>query len=126
MTKLNIYFDNLGIRLRKWVEQKYFQLAILNVFLLSLVLLKSAGYFEPYFPITINVIVILGVLASIFLLKISSSFVFVTSLVFWVLTALFRILYIIPWAERTALYSFEAFAIGMAYLILEAILKRKN
>lgn len=120
------YFGKKTLRFRLWVREKYFQLAILNVFLVILVLLRSAGYFEPYFPITINVIVILGILASIILLRVGSYFAFSASLIFWVLTAVFRILYIIPWAERTALYSFEAFGIGVFHLILEAVLKKER
>lgn len=126
MFKTNKYFEELTGKFQEWGQKKYFQLAMLNIFLVILVLLRSAGYFEPYFPITINAIVILGVLASIVLLRVGSSFAFIISFTFWILTAIFRILYIVPWAERTALYSFESFVIGVVHLILEAVSRRRR
>ena len=113
-------------KLAAWVQKKHFQLAIINVLLMILVLLSSAGYFAPYFPITINVIVIFGVLASIFLLKLDSRFAFGVALIFWVLAALFRSFRIIPWAERTAIYSFEALAIGTIHFLVEMLLSRSK
>lgn len=123
MSKLSKKFS---IDLKNWTEKKYFQLAIFNVFLIFLVLLKSAGYFDPYFPITINVIVVLGLLAAIILLKVDSRFSFTLAIIFWFFTALFRILNIIPWAERMALYSYESFAIGVIQYLLENFLKGKT
>lgn len=120
------FFSKFSLELKSWTEKKYFQLAILNVFLIFLVLLKSAGYFDPYFPITINVIVVLGILASILLLRVSSKFPFALAIVFWSFTALFRILNIIPWAERMAIYSYEAFAIGILQHFIEVLVKKRT
>ena len=117
MSKLS---NKFSIELKNWTEKKYFQLAIFNIFLIFLVLLKSAGYFDPYFPITINSIVVAGILASIILLKVNSKFTFILAITFWFFTALFRVLSIIPWAERMAIYSYEAFAIGVIQHLLES------
>ena len=119
-------FKRFSLNLKDWTEKKYFQLAILNIFLIFLVLLKSAGYFYPYFPITINSIVVLGILASIVLLRFNSRFSFILAIMFWSFTALFRILNIVPWAERMAIYSYESFAIGTIHLILEAIGRKRK
>ena len=119
-------FKRFSLNLKDWTEKKYFQLAILNIFLIFLFFLKSAGYFYPYFPITINSIVVLGILASIVLLRFNSRFSFILAIMFWSFTALFRILNIVPWAERMAIYSYESFAIGTIHLILEAIGRKRK
>src|SRR3989344_1051625 len=118
-------FKRFSLNLKDWTEKKYFQLAILNIFLIFLVLLKSAGYFDPYFPITINSIVVLGILASIVLLKVDSKLPFTLAIVFWFFTALFRLLNILPWAERMAIYSYESFAIGVVQHLMESFSKNK-
>lgn len=117
----SLYQKNLE-KLKGWIKTRYFQLALFNIFLMILVLLRSAGYFDPYFTITINAIVVLAILAAIALLRIRSSFTFFLACLFWVLTGFFRVFSVFPWAERTALYSFQAFIIAMVQFIFEAAL----
>ena len=120
------FSNKLSIDLKSWAEKKYLQLAVFNIFLVFLVLLKSAGYFDPYFPITINSIVVLGILASIILLKVDSKAPFTLAIIFWFFTALFRVLNIIPWAERMAIYAYESFAIGVIQYLVESLTKNKK
>lgn len=110
---------------KNWTVAKQFQLILVNIFLIILVLLRSAGYFDPFFPITINIIVLLGIISSIIILRVGSSFVFSCAIFFWILTALFRILKIAPWAERTGIYSYEAMIIGIFLLLIESFKERK-
>src|SRR5688500_5427058 len=67
-----------------WIENKYFKIALVNIILLMLVLLRSAGYFEPFFTISINFIVFCALILSITLLGLGSRFIFLVALIFWI------------------------------------------
>lgn len=115
------------LRLESWVNRKYLQLALFNIFLIVLVLLKSAGYFEPFFPITINLIFFTSLVLSVFLLGTTHKAAVWLALLFWALAGLFRIIHIDVWAERAALYSFEAFATAIILLVVRRVrLFKKN
>lgn len=106
---------------QNWVNTRYFQLSIFNIFVLILVLLRSAGYFEPFFLITINTIVLLGLVMAVFLLGVRSKLMFSVALVFWIFASLMKTLKIDVWAERTSIYFFQALIIGVALLVIESI-----
>lgn len=110
--------DNI---LQEWIIGHYLQLAIFNGVLILLVLLRSAGYFEPYFPITINLIYIISLALSIILLGMKSKGAFILALVFWVLAGFLRIVNIEVWAQRAAVYSYEALVIGLVLMVFERI-----
>lgn len=122
----NEYFSNLIFAARKWAVDHDFQLAIFNIAIVLLVLLRSAGYFEPFFPITINLIVLTSLFLSILLLNARSSFMFIISLIFWIFAGFLKVMSIDTWAERTVVYSFESFSIGILLLIVESINLRKT
>ena len=98
--------------LQDWILEHYLQLAIFNGVLVLLVLLRSAGYFEPYLPITINLIYIVSLILSIFLLGMKSKGAYILALGFWFSAAVLRIINIEVWAERAAVYSYEALVVG--------------
>lgn len=106
---------------QNWVRTRYFQLSLFNILILILVLLRSAGYFEPFFPITINTIVLLGLIISVFLLGVRSKLMFSVALTFWVFASLLKTVKIDVWAERTSVYFFQAFIIGVVLLIIGSI-----
>jgi hypothetical protein len=106
-------------KLKIWIEKNYFKIGLFNVILIMLVLLRSAGYFEPFFPITINFIVLLALLLAIVLLGLGSKFMFLTSLTFWVLAATIKLAGVDIWAERTAIYAYQAVVLGVLLLIRE-------
>lgn len=108
-------------KLQNWVELHYFQLAIFNVVLVILLLLRSAGYFEPFFGITINSIFFMALVLSIFLLGTRSRGAFTVALIFWLFAAILKLAKIDVWAERTAIYSFQALVVGVVLLIWESL-----
>lgn len=112
--------------LRKWVELHYLQLALFNVVLVILLLLRSAGYFEPFFGITINSIFFIALVLSIFLLGTRSRGAFTVALIFWLFTALLRLAGINVWAERTSIYVFQAMLVGVILFIIESVFRNSQ
>lgn len=111
------------IRIKKslsfWIASHYLHLSIYNSLLLLLVLLRSAGYFAPFFSITINLIVLVALLASIVMLGARSRTMIVVTIFFWSFAALLKVVKIDVWAERTAIYAFEAFLVGVVIYLFE-------
>lgn len=113
-------------RLRNWVELHYFQLALFNVVLVILLLLRSAGYFEPFFGITINSIFLIALILSIFILGTRSRAAFAVALIFWLFAAVLKLAKIDVWAERNAIYSFQGLVIGVLLLIWENLFDKEK
>lgn len=113
-------------KLQNWVEVHYFQLALSNVILVILLLLRSAGYFEPYFGITINFIFVVALILSIFILGTRSRGAFTIALVFWLFAAFLKLAKIDVWAERNAIYSFQALVVGVVLLVWENLFDKKE
>lgn len=114
---------------RKWIVTHQFQLALFNGFLMLMILLRSAGYFAPFVPITINLIFASALILSVFLLGTNSRGAVSVALIFWVFAFLLRILNIEVWAERAAVYSFEALSLSILLFIVEEVtasVKGKN
>lgn len=119
MNDSNGFFTESVEKARKWSIEHDFQLALFNISIVLLVLLRSAGYFEPFFPITINLIVLTAFVLSIILLNAKSNFLFILSLTFWVFAGFLKVVGIDVWSERTVVYAFESFSVGMILLIIE-------
>lgn len=113
-------------RLQNWGELHYLQLALFNVVLVALLLLRSAGYFEPYFGITINSIFLIALILSIFLLGTRSKGAFAVALAFWLFAAILKLVKIDVWAERNAIYSFQALVVGVALLVWESLFDKEK
>ncbi len=126
MPETNINTQLIKDDFEKWVSIHYFQLAIFNIILIILTLLRSAGYFEPFFPITINMIVFISLMMMIFLLKMGSRFLFTLALIFWIFAEIFQLLQILVWSERAAIYAFDAISIGIVQVIFETIFKKDS
>lgn len=104
-----------------WIKENYIGLAIYNIFLMSLIMLRSAGYFGPYFLISINFIVVASLIAFIVLFRINSRAMYIISLLFWLFAGTIKILRVDIWAERTAIYSYQAFVVASVLLLLEQL-----
>lgn len=109
----------LNTRLQTWAHERVLGIFFFTLILVLLLLLYSAGYFAPYLPLTINLIVLMALILAVVLLHLRSKFIFSTVIFFWVLTSLFMILNIDVWAERAAIYSYETFVIGLILLVIE-------
>jgi len=112
---------NLRKNVAVWVSSHYMNLAIFNTLLVILVLLHSAKYFDPFWAISINVIVFISLITSVILLGAGSRSLFVVSLLFWIFAGGMRILGINIWAERISIYTFQSFLIGVLLLFIEDI-----
>ncbi len=120
-----IISEKFRVRINKWAMNNYLNIGIFNVFVIIMFLLYSAGYFHPFFPITINFIVFSSLVVSIFLFKANSRSLFLVSLVFWIFAGVIRLLGVGVWAERTAIYSYQALVLGSLLLVYES-LKKNN
>jgi hypothetical protein len=109
--------------IENWGKENTFKLLIFNTVLAFLILMRSAGYFLPFFGISINFIVLFLLVLSIFLLKAKSQSMFVMSLAFFLFAFILKLLKIDIWAERTTIYTFEALIIGTILLITESFKK---
>lgn len=123
ISKLNL---RLNSKLKGWAEERIFGVFVFTNVLFLLVLLYSAGYFAPYVPLTINLIIVIAIILSIILLQLHSKFIFSLAILFWLLTSLFMVFDIDVWAERAAIYAFEALVIGIILLIIEINILAKN
>ncbi len=120
---VNKYLESLS----SWSNERIFNLFLFNIFIMLMIVLRSAGYFDPFFLITINTIVLLGLIIAVFLLGVGSKLMFSVALVFWIFAALLKMVKIDVWAERTSVYFFQAFIIGVFLLGIENIsLPRMN
>lgn len=105
--------------LNTFKQQKWLGFFLFNIIMMLLLLLYSAGYFSPYFPLTVNIIVLIGIMLSVILLNVRSKVIFLIALLFWIFAAFLKILRIDIWAERTAIYTFECMVVGFVVFIIE-------
>jgi len=104
---------------KNWAEEHFLGLFVFNIVAIILLLLRSAGYFDPFFPLTINFIIFICFIMAIFLLGAGSRTLFVIALIFWIFAAILRVFQIEVWAERTVIYSFQALILGILILPFE-------
>jgi len=108
------------------VKDKYIKLEIFNLIILFILLLKTADYFQPYLTISVNLIIMTGLVLSVVLLKLRSNSVFFIAFLFWIFTGILKLIHFDVWAERTGIYSFESFGIGMIFLVYQNFTKKIN
>ena len=116
--------NKINVKLNKWTISHYSHIAAFNSFLIIMFLLRSAGYFHPFFDITVNLIVVSALILSTFLLGVRSKIMFGIALFFWLFAGVIRLFQIDVWAERTALYTYEALVLGVLLLFWEIVTKR--
>lgn len=104
-----------------WTSSHYINLAIFNSLTIILVLLHSAKYFDPFWMISINTVIFILLVASVLLLGAGSRTLFLISLSFLLFAGFMKILGVEVWAERVAIYMFQAFLLGVLLLFIEDI-----
>lgn len=114
-------FEKIKKEISLWSKDKFLAISIFNTVIIILFMLRSAGYFHPYFLISVNFIVEVGLVMSIILLGARSRVIFIVSLLFWVFAAFLRAFDLDVWAERTAIYTYQALVLGVILLIIEEI-----
>jgi hypothetical protein len=118
------YFKTAGIK--NWSETHFFELILLSGFLFSLFLLRSAGYFHPYFSISINFIIFAALVLTVPIFKTTSKIFFWATLAFWLFAGFLRIVRVDVWAERTGIYAYEALFIGLILFFFELIFRKNS
>lgn len=117
-----------GKKLKKkfdlWLYKRLGGLALFNILLMLMVLLRSAGYFAPFFPLSINTIVLLSMIMGIVLLGFREKELFVSAIVFLTISAVFRALAIEIWAERSSIYTYQAMILAVLISFSEVLLLR--
>ena len=108
-----------------WARNNVAGIFLFNLALLILVLLRFAGYFNPYLPININFIYFTSLVLSIFLLKANSRAIFVVGFLFWIFAGFLKVVQVDVWAERTVEYVFQALVLGTILLIYETVRLKK-
>ncbi len=111
-------------KIQEWGNKNIFKILIFNTVLVFLVLMRSAGYFLPYFGISVNFIVLFMLVLSIFLLGSNSKTMYIFALLFWLFAGFMKIVKIDIWAERTAVYTFESLVVGLILFIIETVRKK--
>jgi hypothetical protein len=113
-------------KVKDWIKFYNIRLILFNIIIVFLFLLRSAGYFQPYFPISVNFIVIIGLFLSVIILGARSKIVFLVTLAFWVFAGFLKIIRIDVWAERTGIYAFESLVFGVILFLIENIRLNKD
>src|SRR5688572_17170247 len=125
MKDLNNSKNKFYLKFKKWISDYNYRLIIFNIIIVFLFLLRSAGYFHPYFPISVNFIVIFGLVLSVILLGAKSNLIFGVTLAFWLFAGSLELLGIYVWAERTGIYAFESLLFGVVLFLIENTRKEK-
>lgn len=103
----------------EWGKKHYVGIFVFNIIIIIFVLLQNAGYFNPFLPITTNLIVMLALLLAVVLLGLRSRGIFTISLIFLTLAGILLYLRVEVWAERTMIYVFQSFTLGVILLFFE-------
>jgi hypothetical protein len=106
------------------MERKNNNLIIFTLFIVFLFLLRSAGYFQPYFPISVNFIIMVAIVLSYFILKIKSKMIFLIGLIFWIFAGFLRTVRIDIWSERTGIYVYESLFLAVLFNTFEVIINK--
>lgn len=109
-------------KLVNWTKRNLTGLFTLNLLLMILVLLHSAGYFHPFVPLSINFIVLITICLSVLLIGLRSKHIVVIILFFWIFSGLLEMLGVNIWAERSAIYVYEGLLVATVCVFFE----RKN
>lgn len=115
MVKLKSYMDKLD----KWVPTHILGLFTINMTTMVLVLLKTNDYFLPYFLISTNFIMFVILILSVILLQARNRAMVTVACLFWTLALVFKLAHIDIWAERAAIYAFDALVIGIFCLVIK-------
>lgn len=113
MKKIVESYHFYRLRLDQWSRNNLLGIFLFNLVIIILVLLRSADYFRPFFPLSINLIFFIGFILLPILLKVSDRTLFFIASLFWIFSTLLKLFRIDTWAERSSIYCFQAFFVGL-------------
>ena len=120
------YYRLLHLQSERWSINNLLGIFLFNLAIVVLVLLRSAGYFEPFVPLTINSIFFIGFILLPVMLGVNYVALFSIAGLFWLLSALLQLFSVDIWAERSSIYCFQAFFVGFLILFFNYIFPRKK
>jgi len=126
MKKIIKSYRMLYLQSARWSINNLPGILLFNLVIIVLVLLRSAGYFQPFFLLSINSIFFIGFILLPIMLKASREALFSIAGFFWLLSALLQLFRVDIWAERSSIYCFQAFFVGSLILFFEYIFLRKK
>lgn len=106
-------------KISKWLDDNRGGVLLFNLSVLLLALLQTAGYFHPFFRITINFVILTSMILAIFLLHAGSRALFYMSFAFLLLTIFFKTFGVNVWSDRVSIYIFESMALASLMFIYE-------
>lgn len=124
--RFNNYYRDILNRMEIWGSEHLIGLFVFNLLLILLLLLRSGGYFSPYFVITINTVVFMALVGSVVLIGARSGAIFLVALFFWIFALFLRLLGVEVWAERTSVYTYQALFLGVVLIILENVAQKDD
>lgn len=111
---------------KEWVNAHIAGIFIFNLSIFLLMLLRSAGYFHPFFELSVNRVMLLSIFFAIIFLRITNRTLFILALVFWISALFFKVVGVDIWAERMGIYTYEAFSFALLLLMIESITISSN
>ena len=125
MIRISNFYTKSFQNFERVIKTRLAGLFIFNLILMTLILMRSADYFAPFFPLSINFIVLICFIISIPLLGVRDKTLFLIALLLWIFAALLKLLKVDVWAERTAIYAYEGLVIAVILLIFESFRRRR-
>ena len=113
--------EKIKIEAAIWAKDRYFGLFGFNIIIVLLSLLHTAHYFDPIYAISINFIFAFAMILAVLFLGVRSKALFIIALFFLGVAIFFESIKIDIWAERSGIYTFDAFTLGVIVLIFENI-----
>ncbi len=126
MDRFEVLWRGRWEKMTVWAKANVLGLFIFNAIILAIVLLRSVGYFAPFLPLGVNATFLIALLLAVVLFNGGSKFVFGWGLAFWILAGFFRVAGIDVWAERAAIYTFEALVVGVVMVFVEEVVKKRG
>ena len=117
------YLDLLSIS--EWVNKHYLQIAVFNLTIGFLILLRTAGYFHPFLILSVNLIFFCALVLAILILNARSNALFIFAIIFTLISAFFKIVNVDIWAQRSAIYVYQALFLGVVVLLIEYLRSEK-
>lgn len=126
MEEISNYLHRSNKKLTRWSTENLPGMLLFNLIIIILVLLHTAGYFLPYFFISINFIFFTGLILAPLILRVNFEALFLLAILFWLSSCILMSFNINAWAERSSIYSFQALFVAVVVLILHAFTFNKK
>jgi len=118
--RILLYLRKKNKELKLWSKDHFVNLSVFNFIIFMLILLRSAGYFHPFFPLSVNAVIFITLICAVIILKLRNRGLFFVAGSFWIFASLMKILKVDVWAERTAIYAYQSLVLGVTLFVIES------